>query len=159
MAIVTVGIGEWAVSSNEEDLLKTYALGSCVAVCVYDAKLRLAGLLHVALPDSAVDAVKAGLHPGYFADTGLSLMIEELKAAGALRAHVWIKLAGGASVMDDRGVFDIGRRNVLAIKKHLWKSSLGPIAEDVGGSISRTVSIAAGSGEVIVSSSNRQWSL
>jgi chemotaxis protein CheD len=159
MGTVTVGIGEWAVSSAEDDLLKTYALGSCVAVCVYDAKLRLAGLLHVALPDSSVDPVKSVVHPGYFADTGLSLMIEELKAAGALRSHVWIKLAGGASVMDDHGLFDIGRRNVLAIKKLLWKSSLGPIAEDVGGTISRTVSLAVGSGELLVSSSNRRWSL
>jgi chemotaxis protein CheD len=157
--VTTIGIGEWAVSSAEDELLKTYALGSCVAVCVYDAKVRLAGLLHVALPDSAVDPAKARACPGYFADTGLALMIEEMKACGALRAHVWIKLAGGASVMDDRGIFDIGRRNVLAIKKHLWKSSLGPIAEDVGGTISRTVSLAVGSGEVTVSSSNRQWTL
>lgn len=159
MGVMTVGIGEWAVSSKEDDLLKTYALGSCVAVCVYDASKRLAGLIHVALPDSALDPKKALARPGYFADSGLALMIEELKAAGALRANVWIKLAGGASVMDDRGLFDIGRRNVLAIKKALWKSSLGPIAEDVGGSISRTVTLAVGSGELLISSSNRQWSL
>jgi chemotaxis protein CheD len=159
VGVKTVGIGEWAISSNEDDLLKTYALGSCVAVCIYDASKRLAGLIHIALPDSSLDPKKAIARPGYFADSGLAFMIEELKAAGALKAHVWIKLAGGASVMDDRGFFDIGRRNVLAIKKALWKSSLGPIAEDVGGSISRTVSLAVGSGEVIISSSNRQWPL
>lgn len=95
MGVINVGIGEWAVSSELSDTLKTYALGSCVAVLIYDASRTIAGMIHIALPDSKVDAEKARALPGYFADTGLPVMIEEMKKRGAVRGHVWVKLAGG----------------------------------------------------------------
>jgi chemotaxis protein CheD len=159
MGLVTVGIGEWVVSSDAADTLKTYALGSCVAVLIYDSRLRIAGMIHVALPDSKVDAERALSLPGYFADTGLPVMIEEMKKRGAVRANVWVKLAGGASVMDPGGFFDIGKRNVLAAKRILWGSSLGPLAEDTGGAKSRTVSFAVSDGGTTISSGQDQWAI
>jgi len=159
MATINVGIGEWAVSKRSEDILKTYALGSCVAVMIYDVKVRVGGLIHIALPDSSVDPQRAQIQPGYFADTGLPRMIEEMKILGASRAGVWAKLAGGASMMDATGIFDIGKRNVLAVKKILWRSSLGPVAEDTGGLKSRTVSFDISGGGVILSSGRDSWEL
>lgn len=159
MGVTTIGIGEWSVSSHDEDTLKTYALGSCVAVLIYDTKVRVAGLIHVALPESKIDEARSRTQPGYFADSGLPLMIEEMKALGASRGNVWVKLAGGASVMDPAGFFDIGKRNILAVKRVLWKSSLGPIAEDTGGNISRTVSMAVSDGIVLISSGQKSWNI
>ena len=159
MGVINVGIGEWRVSSDPAESLKTYALGSCVAVMIYDSLLRIAGMIHIALPDSKVDAERARLLPGYFADTGLPVMIEEMKKRGAVRGNVWVKLAGGASVMDPGGFFDIGKRNILAAKRILWGSSLGPVAEDTGGTASRTVSIAVSDGETSISSGQKQWTI
>jgi chemotaxis protein CheD len=159
MNVRNIGIGEWLVSRDEGDVLKTYALGSCVAVLIYDSKVRVAGLIHVALPESSVDAERGRIQPGYFADTGLPRMIEEMKALGATRAGVWVKLAGGASVMDPGNYFDIGKRNILAVKRVLWKSSLGPISEDTGGSISRTVSFSVADGTVTLSSGQKSWTI
>lgn len=159
MGIVNIGIGEWAVSGSVDDVLKTYALGSCVAVVIYDASLRIAGMIHVALPDSAMAPDRALTSPGSFANLGLPLMIEEMKGMGVTRAHVWVKIAGGATRVDLGNIFDIGKRNVLAVKKVLWRSSLGPLAEDTGGDSSRTVSVSVASGSVELSSGNRQWAL
>jgi chemotaxis protein CheD len=159
MGNINVGIGEWAVSSEGSDLLKTYGLGSCVAVLIYDSRLRIGGMIHIALPDSKVDPERARRLPGYFADTGLPVMIEEMKKRGAVRGSVWVKLAGGASVMDPGGFFDIGKRNILAAKRILWGSSLGPVAEDTGGSLSRTVSLDISSGETTISSGPKQWTI
>lgn len=159
MSVRTVGIGEWAVSSEASDILKTYALGSCVAVLIYDARLAIAGMIHIALPDSKVDAERAHSQPGYFADTGLPIMIEEMKKRGAVRGNVWVKLAGGASVMDPGGFFDIGKRNLLAAKRILWGSSLGPLAEDTGGGLSRTVSLSVADGETTISSGQKTWAI
>jgi chemotaxis protein CheD len=159
MATINIGIGEWAVSDSSEDLLKTYALGSCVAVLIFDTKLRIAGMIHIALPDSKVDGERARSLPGYFADTGLPIMIEEMKKRGALRGSVWVKLAGGASVMDPGGFFDIGKRNILAAKRILWGSSLGPVAEDTGGNLSRTVSLSVLDGETTISSGQKRWTI
>lgn len=159
MSLLTVGIGDWAVSSNPQDTIKTFALGSCVAVIIYDTHLHLAGMIHVALPDSGIDAEMARTKPGKFADRGLPMMIEEMKALGATRNHIWVKLAGGASMMDPSAFFDIGKRNVLAIKRVLWKSTLGPVAEDIGGDSSRTVTMSVVDGTVMLSSGNRSWEL
>ena len=159
MSVLTVGIGEWAVSKEKDDIIKTYALGSCVAVIIYDVKLGVGGMIHIALPESTVDEARSRAQPGYFADTGLPRMIEEMKALGASRSGVWVKLAGGASVMDSGGLFDIGKRNILAVKRILWKSSLGPVAEDTGGTNSRTVTFALADGTVQLSSGPKSWTI
>jgi chemotaxis protein CheD len=159
MSVHTVGIGEWVVASGPEDYIKTYALGSCLAVIILDTKQGIAGMIHIALPDSSIDPERAKKTPGYFADSGLPLMIEEMKKRGSVRAHIAVKIAGGASIMDDKGIFDIGKRNLLAAKRILWKSSLGAIAEDTGGEISRTVTVRVSDGETTISSSNREWKI
>ncbi len=159
MSVHIVGIGEWVVSSNPGDIIKTYALGSCLAVMIFDAKLGITGMIHIALPDSTIDPEKGKKTPGYFADTGLPMMIEDMKRRGSVRAHIQVKLVGGASVMDDKGIFDIGKRNILAAKRILWKSSLGAVAEDTGGEISRTVTVTVGESETTISSGNKEWKI
>lgn len=154
-----VGIGEFVVSNDVKDIIKTYALGSCVAVIMYDKTNKAAGMIHIALPDSKVNPKKAESRPGFFADTGLPLFIEEMKKKGAVRSSTWIKMAGGSNIMDEGKTFDIGRRNAIAIKRYLWKKGLGVIKEDIGGNISRTVSINVATGEVLVSNYDNKWKL
>lgn len=156
---VNIGIGEYVISNDPEDTLKSFALGSCVAVLVYDTVNRVAALAHIALPDSTVNAEKGQRKPGYFVDTCLPELLSGLKSHGAVRKKVWIKLVGGANIMDEQRTFDIGKRNVLAVKKYLWKMQLGIIAEDVGGSISRTVGLSVATGELTISSSGKTWTI
>jgi len=63
MSELIVGISDLKVSKNPGDVLITYALGSCIAVAVYDPKARVGGLLHFMLPDSSLDANKAKAMP------------------------------------------------------------------------------------------------
>ncbi len=154
-----IGIGEWKVSSRVDDELKTYALGSCVAVCGYDPKNKVAGLIHIALPDSKVNSQKAQKLPGYFADTGLPKLFEEMVKKGAEKKNIRVKLAGGSSIMDQNRHFDIGRRNTIAIKRYLWKNGFGVIKEDTGGNASRTVGFKVGDGTIIVSNAGRTWQI
>jgi chemotaxis protein CheD len=154
-----VGIGEIVVSNDGKDIIKTYALGSCVAVIMYDKLNKVAGMIHIALPDSKVNPKKAETRPGFFADTGLPIFLDTMKKKGAVRSSTWIKLAGGSNIMDEGKTFDIGRRNAIAIKRYLWKKGLGVIKEDIGGNISRTVSISVSTGEVLISNSERKWKL
>lgn len=156
---IHIGIGDYAVSGDQSQSIKTFALGSCVAIIVYDKTRHIAGMMHVALPESSINRQKADSKPGYFVDTGLPILLSEMKKKNVTRANLWIKLVGGSNIMDEKRRFDIGKRNVLAIKKMLWKKQLGTIAEDVGGDISRTVCIDVGTGAVTVSNSKGSWSL
>lgn len=154
-----IGIGEYAVSADQDDVLKTYALGSCVAVMAWDRVNKISGMIHVALPESKINPEKAAIKPGYFADTGVPLMLSDMRKRGSDLRKLVIKLAGGSSIMDANRKFDIGKRNVIAIKRYLWKNGLGVVKEDVGGSISRTVSMNVKTGEVILSNAQRTWNL
>jgi len=153
-----VGIGDILVSSGDEEI-KTYALGSCVALVVWDRAIQAGGMIHIALPEGHINPDKARDKPGYFADTGLPVLFNELKKIGANRRSCWVKLVGGASILDENNTFDIGRRNALAVKKYLWKLGLALTAEEVGGTISRTVSLALPQGDLVISNGNQRWTL
>ena len=159
MNLINVGIGEYAVSDDRADHIKTYALGSCVAMIVYDREQKIAALMHIALPDSEVDLGKAERKPGYFVDTGVIKLLIEMKVRNSKKKNIWIKLVGGSNIMDYIRHFDIGKRNVLAIRKLLWKYQLGVVAEDTGGDISRTVSVFVETGEILIFSGQEKWSL
>ena len=158
MSRTDVGIGDFAVGQGVGEL-KTYALGSCVALVVWDQVAKVGGLIHVALPESTINPQKASEKPGYFADTGLPLLFSLLKERGATRRTSWVKLVGGASILDDNKTFDIGRRNTLAVKKYLWKIGLGLTAEDIGGTISRTVALTLETGELTIFNAHHSWVL
>lgn len=159
MSQIHVGVGEYSVSSSEEDVIKTFALGSCVAVIMYDRVQKIAGLIHIALPDSSINSRKAESKPGYFVDTGLPVILKEMKKQNASMNNIWIKLVGGSNIMDEKHRFDIGKRNVLAIKKYLWKNRLGIVGEDTGGNICRTVRVSVSDGELLISYGKKTWVL
>lgn len=154
-----IGIGHIKASDVPGDEIKTYALGSCVAVILYDKKTKIAGMIHIALPDSAVNIEKAKSLPGYFADTGLPLLLKNFKKLGGDRKTTVIKIAGGSSIMDENKTFDIGKRNGIAVKRFLWKQGLGVMKEDIGGKISRTVAIDIDTGRVLLSNARDKWEL
>lgn len=157
MAIVMLGIGDYGTSRSPGDIVKTLALGSCVAVVMLDPKTHSVGMVHIALPDSLIDPQKARSKPGYFADTGVPVLIQEMKNLTGSKngKEFMIKLAGGASIMDPNNTFNIGKRNVLAVKKILWTYGMGPTAEDVGGYISRSVMVDVDTGTVTIISPGR----
>lgn len=154
-----VGIGELGVTCTPGGKLKTMALGSCVAIIMISPTTHSIGLAHIALPDSEINPEKVNNHPAYFANTGIPALIEALSKINKINGKRYVvKLVGGAKVMDENNRFNIGKRNVLAIKKHLWKCGMGAIAEDVGGTISRTVEVDVDTLKVrIVSQGKLRW--
>jgi chemotaxis protein CheD len=49
---LTVGVSDMKVSDDPEAVLVTYSLGSCIGIAIYDAVVRVGGLLHFMLPES-----------------------------------------------------------------------------------------------------------
>lgn len=160
MKAIIIGIGEMGVDNTPGSVLKTFALGSCIGVVVLAPRLQTAGLLHIALPDSSINQGLALEKPGYFADTGISVLIKKIAAYGCLQSDLIVKIAGGANIMDPENRFNIGSRNVLAVKKHLWRYKLGPVSESIGDRITRTLTVFVDTGKVIVTSpGNGEWEL
>ncbi|OFZ80195.1 MAG: chemotaxis protein CheD [Bdellovibrionales bacterium RIFOXYD1_FULL_53_11] len=150
---IVIGIGELGATSRNGESIRTHALGSCVAVIFMDPKTRTVSMAHVALPDSGISSAKAKENPGHFADTAVPALVEAMQKHGyqGTGKGLIVKLVGGAQIVDPNNVFNIGKRNVLAIKKALWVRAMGAVAEDVGGVLSRTVSVDVEGGKVVIS--------
>ncbi|MEW6426714.1 MAG: chemotaxis protein CheD [Thermodesulfobacteriota bacterium] len=156
--MIIIGIGEYGVSADPRETIKTFGLGSCVAVAVFHRPSSVAGLVHVALWNSRANGQKARELPGYFADTGIAALLRQVgEEAGRIHAReLEVKIAGGASVFDPNDVFMIGYRNVLAVKHVLARFGLAPAASETGGELSRTVEVHVGKGTMTISSPGRE---
>lgn len=147
MRQLVVGIGEGGVSRDPDAMFVTYALGSCVAVMLYDPFAGVAGMVHYMLPESTASE-SASTRPWMFADTGISRLLRATEEHGADKRRLVIFAAGGAQVMNDNSMFNIGKRNCLALRKNLWKFGLVVHVEETGGTVSRTVRMEVGTGRV-----------
>lgn len=145
-----VGISDLIISADPAEVLITYALGSCLGIAIHDPVAGVGGMLHVMLPESAIDAAKAAANPYMFVDTGVPQLFKQAYAAGAQKARLRVVVAGGAAVMTGgQDSFQIGKRNIQALRKLLWKNGVFVQAQDVGGAQrSRTMSLAIATGEV-----------
>ena len=137
MANFTIGIGDLKVCKSP-DILVTYALGSCVGVCLLDSATGVGGLSHIMLPDSTA-GVNGAATPMKFADTAIPMLIQQMEALGAVRSRLKAKIAGGATMFaTTNDKFNIGERNISAVKAILNKEHIPIVAEDVGLNYGRT---------------------
>ena len=148
-----VGLGTMAVSTDACERLITYALGSCLGVALYDPLARVGGLAHVMMPSSTMDPERARESPLAFVDSGVPALFRECYRAGAAKDRLLVKVAGGATTAaeGDADQFQIGKRNLLMLRRLLWRNEVLIHAHDVGGvRISRTMTLAVASGDVMV---------
>ena len=147
---IVIGIGEFVITTNPEAEIVTHALGSCVAVCLWDPVTHVAGMLHFLLPEAKLNPDRAAKQPATFADTGIPLLFQAAYRAGAVKARLRVQLLGGAAITAGPGGMDVGRRNGLMAKKLLWQNGVLVRGESLGGTDSRTVSLWAADGRVQV---------
>lgn len=143
-----VGVADLAVSSNPTVMITTYSLGSCLGITIYDPVAKVGGMLHAMLPDSTIDPAKGASQPAMFIDTGVPALFRAAYQLKADKHRVQICIAGGAQVMDVSGFFSIGKRNYETLMKLLGQHGLVVRAEQVGGLVSRTISLNVRTGEV-----------
>jgi chemotaxis protein CheD len=141
---VVIGIGEAAIAGPEATIV-THALGSCVAVCLWDPEVRVGAMLHFLLPESRVNPERAKKQPGTFADTGIPLLIQEAMQRGLNKKRCRAHLFGGAAV-GAQGGLDVGKRNALAARRLLWQHGIFIHAEALGGTDPRTVNFSVADG-------------
>ena len=132
--LVVVGISDQQIVSPP-DTLVTYALGSCVGICLYDNLRRIAGLAHILLPEAFGESGGNNIYK--FADTAIEELIRSMGKRGCVRLHLTAKIAGGANMFASSGK-SIGDRNVETVKKELQRLRIRLVAEDTGANYGRT---------------------
>ena len=151
---ITVGIADMKMAQGS-GILITYALGSCIGLCFHDPRLKLGALLHIMLPLNMETGRK---NPMKYADTGIRETLRQLEAKGASKSRMTVKIAGGAKMFEVNGgnLGNIGQRNIESVHLILRKEGIRLMAEDVGGTVARTLLFDVVSGQGCIRSYGRQ---
>ncbi len=162
MAAIMVEMGETGASREADARLQAGGLGACVGLCLYDAGVRAAVLVHIVLPQTLTASPLASRSPlsslpGKCADTAIPHALAEIRRLGGKTEQVQAALVGGAHIFtggasDTAPVsrLEIGQRNVIAVKEALIREGIPLCAEETGGQGGRTVSLDAATGTVWV---------
>lgn len=146
---IIVDSGDFFVSNGSKTLV-TKALGSCVAIALYDKIKKIGGLVHFILPENPGNGVQAR-----YADTGIQLLVKEMIERGAKKENLEAKMVGGAIMFED--FMDdvensIGNRNIEKGKEILKEIGISILSDDIGGNYARSVEFHLSDGKVYVSS-------
>lgn len=153
--VVRVGIADMNIVKYPETI-RTSGLGSCVGVVLYDEPRKIAGMVHVMLPDSSLDRSKQ-VNVAKFANTGVYALMELLKAEGVRPMSIKAKIAGGAQMFQfgSSDTIRIGPRNIEAVKAELKRLSIPILAEETGGSSGRTIEFDPSNSKLSVRTVNK----
>ena len=138
--IIRVGIADMNIACKDS-IIRTAGLGSCVGLVLYNSTYKIAGMVHIMLPDSSLARGNV-FNKAKYADTGILELISRLKEMGIKKHMLKAKIAGGAQMFQfstGSELMRIGPRNVEAVKKILMKNHIQLVAEDVGGNSGRTI--------------------
>ena len=136
------------VSNDPGSTIVTHSLGSCIGLAIYDPVAKAGGMLHYMLPNSELNSEKAKKNPCMFADTGIPILFKSCYELGAVKGRMIVKVAGGSQIMDESGVFNIGKRNYAALRKIFWRNKVIIDGEDIGGTVNRTMRLNIATGEL-----------
>lgn len=120
-------------------------LGSCVAVCLWDAQLRIAGLNHFILP--AASEGETGFQFGTVACRGL---IERMRSAGCRPDKLWAAVIGGGAPLGPDGVASVGAGNARVALASLAEHGIRVQRCETGGQFGRKLLFDTGNGDLLV---------
>jgi chemotaxis protein CheD len=124
----------------------TTILGTCVAVCLWDRKLKRGGINHYMLPLWNGE----GLASPKYGNIAIEKLVEKMLSRGSRREDLVAKVFGGKDQTDKNSMFDIGRRNALLAEEMLKEYRIELIAKSLGGPSGRKILFHTGSGEVML---------
>ncbi|MDD3765730.1 MAG: chemotaxis protein CheD [Eubacteriales bacterium] len=152
---IVIDIGEYVVSQSEIDILKIYGISSCIGLVMHCPKKKITGVAHILLPTSAINPELGKISPGYFADTAVPAMLSKMALKyNCQKRDIITSIYGGAESKTENDVFNVGSRNIVAVKNKIYEYGLTLKTADVGGKVGRTLYVRAATGEVTLNKQN-----
>lgn len=154
--MIKVGMADMNVVTPP-DAITTLGLGSCVGIVLYDPGTKIAGMVHIMLPDST--KIMNNENKAKFADTGIDELIGRMLKIGAKRQSLVAKIAGGAQMFafnNNSEMMRIGERNVEATKLKLGQLGIRILAEDTGFNYGRTIEFYPETGDLHIRSVGKE---
>lgn len=129
---------------TKEQHLVTTILGSCVAICLYNTRLKYGGINHYMLPLWNNN----GLATPRFGNIANQKLLEKMLQLSSNKNYLVAKVFGGANQLGSS--IDIGARNIEIAKMFLEEARIKIAGESVGGHVGRKILFDTYSGSVMM---------
>ena len=135
------------VITNEAGMLTTI-LGSCVAVCLHDPRLRMGGLNHYLLPNTC----SPDQATGRYAPSAIAQLVDGMLSSGASPSRMIAHVVGGAAVLAafNSSAAQLGARNAEIARDMLRHYKIPVVSTDIGGSKGRKLLFSPRDGSISV---------
>ncbi len=121
-------------------------LGSCVAVCLWDGRRRIAGINHYVLPYTGAE--QPSLRYG---DFSIAQLLEAMRRLGGRIEDMEAKIFGGAAVIPIATIEgSVGDKNVKLALEHMADKGIPVVARRSGGRKGLLIRMSTRTGEVLV---------
>jgi chemotaxis protein CheD len=144
-------------AGNNEYIITTGGVGSCVVIVLYDRLMRIGGMAHAILPRKRAEEETTQYHRdeegrvfAKYVDQAIEMLISEIKVLGGNTEHLVAKLVGGAHmfVLLEGDKHGIGWENTEAAREQLARFGVPIETEVVGGTVGRNVRFDCSTGIV-----------
>lgn len=141
LSTIHVPAGSFVVERQKPVIYQAY-LNSCVGVALYDKENKIAGLIHLLLPEPPDKNTSYNIEK--YASTGLPVFIEKLIAAGAQKEMLRASVAGGAfagKISRQDLNLDIGGRTAEKVIEILDAEKIPVDFSETGGNFTCSIAI------------------
>ncbi len=145
-SIIDVNTGEVHVS-DQDDILRSLAIGSCIVIAAYDSKKRVAGMAHIMLPGRAP---KKELQKTKYAVNAIADMLEMMAKAGSRSKDIVVCLVGAGNVLEKPDE-TICKDNIQSVIRSLIHESITIVGSVLGGTKRKGISLDAEAGKITYS--------
>ncbi len=135
-----------------EPALISAVLGTCVAVCLHDRRLKIGGMNHFLYPRTKMFS-NSRPDPQY-AEFSIPALIKQMQKKGCRTEDLEAQIFGGSQLM---GLADsnLGEKNIKMARRLLKKNGIRVVSEDVGGFKGRRLIYHTGTNETMVMKTHR----
>jgi chemotaxis protein CheD len=152
---INLGIG--GIFVCREPVIVTTVLGSCVSVCLFDEKNKIAGINHYMLPK--VNQNRQG-EVGRFGQTSIPALLAQMLRQGAQKSSMTAKIFGGAKMLSQFSSFSgISEGNIEVAQESMRENRIKVVATDTGGNRGRKIEFNTETGRVFVRQVGERQSL
>ena len=135
-----------AIFASKTPYKVTTVLGTCVAICLWDSKLKVGGINHYMLPLWNGD----GLASPKYGNIATEKLLEKMVSFGCRKENLVAKVFGGKNVHIEVDSFKIGQRNVEYALNILEELNIPIKGKSVGGEHGRKLMFHTNTGEVFM---------
>lgn len=152
----TVEVSSGAIGVAARGRLRASAIGSCVGVVICDPVAGVSGVAHVMLPGQAPSSRQT--EEVKYAEGGIQKLLDAMLALGARRRRLVACMAGGGNVLERKDDTLCGA-NISSVRRTLGRLKIVRVAEDVGGTLRRSLTVDVDTGRVLLTRGDGRYTV